>query len=59
FTITQYMQSLLSTEGNLQRGLLIMPLSDEINKGVERAYLNAGSGSAYRIKLKIWYTQKK
>ena len=59
FTITQYMQSLLSTEGNLQRGLLITPLSDEINKGVERAYLNAGSGSAYRIKLKIWYTQKK
>jgi hypothetical protein len=59
FTITQYMQSLLSTEGNLQRGLLIMPLLDEINKGVERAYLNAGTGSAYRIKLKIWYTQKK
>jgi hypothetical protein len=59
FTITQYMQSLLSTEGNLQRGLLITPLSDEINKGVERAYLNADSGSAYRIKLKIWYTQKK
>ena len=59
FTITQYMQNLLSTEGNLQRGLLITPMSDEINKGVERAYLNAGSGSAYRIKLKIWYTQKK
>lgn len=59
FTITQYMQNLLSTEGNLQRGLLIMPLSDEINKGVERVYLNAGSASAYRIKLKIWYTQKK
>jgi hypothetical protein len=59
FTITQYMQSLLSTEGNLQRGLLITPLSGEINKGVERVYLNAGSGSAYRIKLKIWYTQKK
>jgi hypothetical protein len=59
FTITQYMQNLLSTEGNLQRGLLIMPLSDEINKGVERVYLNAGSKSAYRIKLKIWYTQKK
>ena len=59
FTITQYMQNLLSTEGNRQRGLLVMPLSDEISKGVERAYLSAGSGSAYRIKLKIWYTQKK
>jgi hypothetical protein len=59
FTITQYMQNLLSTEGNLQRGLLITPMSDEINKSVERVYLNAGSGSAYRIKLKIWYTQKK
>lgn len=58
FTITQYMQTMLSTEGNLQKGLLIMPLADEINKGVERAYLNAGSSSAYRIKLKIWYTQK-
>ena len=26
---------MLSTEGNLQKGLLIMPLPDEINKGVE------------------------
>lgn len=59
FSITQYMQSMLSTEGNLQKGLLIMPLADEIGKKVERTYLNAGNSSAYKVKLKIWYTQKK
>jgi len=59
FTITQYIQSLLSTEGNLERGLLIMPSADDINTGVSKACLNAGSGPSYKVTLKIWYTQKK
>jgi len=58
FTITQYVQNLLSTEGNLEKGLLIMPPSDEINNTVNKVYLGAGSGASYRVKLKIWYTQK-
>ena len=58
FSITEYMQDLLSTEGNQQKGLLIMPPSDEIGKGVERIYLNAGSGAEYRVKLKVWYTRR-
>ena len=55
FTITEYMQDMLSSEGNLQKGLLIMPLSEEIGKRVERTYINAGNGSGYRIRLKVWY----
>ena len=30
FSITQYMQNLLSTEGNLDQGLLVIPLQSEI-----------------------------
>lgn len=58
FTITEYIQILLSTEGNLDRGLLIMPPANELGKTVNRAYLGAGSDLASRVKLKIWYTQK-
>jgi hypothetical protein len=58
FTITEYMQDLLSTEGNQEKGLLIMPPADEIGKGVERTYLNARESPAYRVRLKIWYTRK-
>ena len=59
FTITQYIQNLLSSEGNLEKGLLIMPSADEINTRVNRAWLNAGSGASYKVTLKIWFTQKK
>lgn len=57
FNITQYVQKLLSTEGNLEKGLLIMPPPDEISKNVNKVYLSAGS--ANRVRLKVWYTQKK
>lgn len=59
FTITEYMQELLSTEGNQEQGLLIMPPADEIGKVVERTHLNAGESPNYRVKLKIWYTRKR
>jgi len=58
FTITEYMQGMLSSEGNLQKGLLIMLPSDEIGRRVERTYVNAGNGSENRIRLKVWYTRR-
>ena len=58
FTITEYMQDMLSSEGNLQKGLLIMPPSDEIGKRVERTYLNAGGRTDFRVKLRVWYTRR-
>lgn len=59
FTITQFIQGMLSTEGNQERGLLIMPPSTEINKTVNKVYLGAGRGAAYRVRLKVWFTRKK
>lgn len=58
FSITQYLQTLLSTEGNLDKGFLIMPPPAEITTSVNKAYLGAGTGSLYKVKLKVWYTQK-
>ncbi|MBA4053802.1 MAG: hypothetical protein C0490_03745 [Marivirga sp.] len=58
FTITQYVQKLLTTEGNLDKGFLIMPPPDEINQTVNKAYLGAGTNGTYQVKLKVWYTQK-
>ena len=58
FTITEYIQLLLSTEGNLDKGLLIMPPGDELGKSVNRVYLGASPDAASRVKLKIWYTRK-
>ncbi|MBL0740245.1 DUF4270 family protein [Chryseolinea lacunae] len=59
FTITQYVQKLLNTEGNLDNGLLIMPLPADINTGVEKVNLSAGTSDAYRVKLNVWYTRSK
>ncbi len=59
FTLTQYIQNLLNTEGNQEKGLLIMPPPDEINQSVNRVYLGAGSGTSYRVRLKISYTYQK
>lgn len=58
FTITQYVQKLLTTEGNLDKGFLIMPPPDEINQTINRAYLGAAPNGAYQVKLKVWFTQK-
>lgn len=59
FTLTQYITDLLVTEGNTEKGLLIMPPPDEINKTVNKVTLGAGTGSTYRVRLKVWYTYKK
>jgi len=59
FSITQYVQNLLSTEGNLDQGLLVVPVASELDKTVNGAVLKAGTGGvAARIKLKIWITTK-
>jgi hypothetical protein len=58
FTITEYIQILLSSEGNLDKGLLIMPPGDELGKSVNKVYLGAGNDGTYRVKLKVWYTQR-
>jgi Domain of unknown function (DUF4270) len=58
FTITEYIQKLLSTEGNLDKGLLIMPPGDELGKSVNKVYLGADNDGTYRVKLKVWYTQR-
>lgn len=57
FTVTQLAQSLLSTDGSSDRGLLIMPPPNELNTTVNRAYF--GTTGDYRVRLKIWYTQSK
>jgi hypothetical protein len=57
FTVTQLAQSLLGTEGETDRGLLIMPPATELTTTVNRAYF--GTGGDYRVRLKIWYTQTK
>ena len=59
FTLTQYITNLLVTEGNTEKGLLIMPPPDEINKTVNKVTLGAGTGSKYRVRLKVWYTYTK
>jgi Domain of unknown function (DUF4270) len=58
FSITQYVQNLLTTEGNLDKGFLIMPPPDEISQTMNRAYLGAEPNGTYQVKLKVWYTQK-
>jgi len=59
FNITQYVQSLLGTEGNTNNGLLLMPPGTELNTKVNKIYLGVNnSGMTYRVKLKIWYTRK-
>lgn len=57
FTVTQLAQSLLSTDGNADTGLLIMTPPDQLNTTVNRAYF--GAGGDYRVRLKIWYTESK
>ena len=59
FNITQYAQSMLSTEGNTEDGLFIMPPFDELNTSVNKAVLSVQSGGTYRVKLKVWVTIKK
>jgi len=58
FSITEYIQILLSTEGNLDKGLLLMPPEDELGKSVNRVYLGADKEGTYRVKLKVWYTER-
>lgn len=57
FTITELAQKLLSTEGETDRGLLIMTPPDQLNTTLSRAYI--GAGGDYRLRLKIWYTESK
>lgn len=57
FTVTQLVQNLLSTDASTDRGLLIMPPTEEMNTTVNRAYF--GAGGDYRVRLKIWYTASK
>jgi hypothetical protein len=57
FNVTQLAQSLLGTDGDTDRGLLIMTPPDQLNTTVNRAYL--GAGGNYRLRLKVWYTESK
>ncbi len=57
FTLTQYVQELVSTDGNRDKALLVMPAPDQLNTSVNRVYL--GASGDYRVRLKIWYTQSK
>lgn len=57
FTVTQLTETLLGTDEDTDRGLLIMPPLEEMNKTVNRAYF--GAGGNYRVRLKIWYTTSK
>jgi len=59
FNITQYIQNLSFTEGNLNNGLLLMPLGTELTTKVNKIYLGVGtSEQQFRAKLKIWYSSK-
>ncbi|HEY5748959.1 MAG TPA: DUF4270 family protein [Chryseolinea sp.] len=59
FNMTQYVQTLVGTEGNTDNGLLLMPPGTELNTKVNKIYLGVkNSGTTYRVKLKIWYTRK-
>lgn len=55
FTVTQLAQNLLSTDASTDRGLLVMPTIDELNKTAVRAYF--GHSGSYRVRLKVWYTK--
>lgn len=59
FMLTEYVTQLLATEGNTEAGLLIMPPADEINSTVNKITFGAGTGSSYRVRLKVWYTYTK
>lgn len=59
FNVTQYVQTLVGTEGNTDNGLLLMAPGTELTNKVNKIYLGAkNSGTTYRVKLKIWYTRK-